>query len=407
MAQGRGFEPRHRVIDLLAFQASPFSHLGIPATPILFYHSSLTLNRKETDCMYVTYKYLLRPNKYQRKMIELTIECSNIVRNLCISNNEQEIAKRSAKRLVDRYMAENPKLKECDYSALMNALFDLTNEDVKYISNRNTFTTSYSDFLRERFPMTDNRVFFPKIGWIPYKKHREIPDLKTIFKMIISIDKLGKYHLYLYCRTDEAKNVPLDINNSIGLDYSSTHFIVDSNGTKYDIPHFYRDSEKRKKQLLKEMERKTPGSTGYKEVERKVLKLERSTSNQRRDTLHKLSTQLAEKYDYIFVETLSMKSISETGHLSKATYDNGYNMFLEMLEYKMRKRGKILYKIDKWFPSSKTCHKCGYIYKDMKMTTRAWVCPQCMTELDRDINAAINIKEEGKKKISAGRAEHS
>ena len=352
--------------------------------------------------MYLTYKYRLLPNKYQRRVIDETIDCANVVRNLCIQKNEKNLVKKNAKFLVNKYISEHQELKKTDYSALINALFNLIRENNKYQSDRSTYSSTYSDFLKTKFPLSDKRIFLPKVGWMRYIRHRNSPTINSIYRITVKRNKLDEYYVYLECEIKEETKSYLDIDNSIGLDYSSTHFLIGSDGNKFTVPHYYRDVEKKKKELNKELSRKTAGSVRYKECMNKILKLEEHTKNLRHDTIHKLTSKLSEKYDYIFVETLDMKKISTTGHLSKATYDNAYALFLDILDYKMKKRGKKLVKINKWYPSSKTCSNCGYIYRNLKLSTRKWKCPNCGIEHDRDINAAKNIKKEGISMLTAG-----
>ena len=128
---------------------------------------------------------------------------------------------------------------------------------------------------------------------------------------------------------------------------------------------------------------------------RKVNKQSMHIANQRKDYLHKLSTEIANRYDAVYVEDLDMKAISNKGFGNgKATMDNGYGMFLTMLNYKLAEKGKRLIKVDKWYPSSQLCHKCGY-RQSMPLKMRTYDCPQCGIAFDREWNAAINIKMEG------------
>lgn len=119
-----------------------------------------------------------------------------------------------------------------------------------------------------------------------------------------------------------------------------------------------------------------------------------SSLNQRRDSLHKESTRIANLYEVVCVESLDMKAMSNKGFGNgKATLDNGYGLFQNMLEYKLQDRGKYFVKIDKWYPSSQICSKCGN-KKEMKLRDRTYIC-ECGAKIDRDLNAAINIKNEG------------
>ena len=128
----------------------------------------------------------------------------------------------------------------------------------------------------------------------------------------------------------------------------------------------------------------------------KISKLHEYIKNCRRDFLHKLSKNLSKTYNAVVVEDLNMKGISQALNFGKSVGDNGWGMFLRMLEYKLMFLGKQFLKIDKWFPSSKTCNKCGNVKEELKLSERSYKCECCGIEIDRDYNAALNIKNIGK-----------
>ena len=136
-------------------------------------------------------------------------------------------------------------------------------------------------------------------------------------------------------------------------------------------------------------------------LKKKIAKLSEHIANQRKDYLHKRSHELAEAYDAVIVEDLDMREIVKEEHLAKATLDNGYGMFRNFLEYKLEDRGKTFLKVDKYFPSSQMCSGCGEKNPEIKdLKIRRWRCPHCGMEHDRDINAAINIRNEGMRILS-------
>ena len=141
------------------------------------------------------------------------------------------------------------------------------------------------------------------------------------------------------------------------------------------------------------------GSKNWEKQCIKVARCHEKIANQRQDWLHKLSYYFAETYDYIFVEDIDLRAMAGTLKLGKSTNDNGFGMFREMLSYKMKDRGKIFYKINKWYPSSKTCHYCGYIKEDLTINDRKWICPNCGELIYRDWNSAINILNQGFKEL--------
>ena len=136
------------------------------------------------------------------------------------------------------------------------------------------------------------------------------------------------------------------------------------------------------------------GSNNYQKQKLRVARVQEHIANQRKDWIHKLSTQLANKYDYICVEDINMQNMAQSLNLGKSTNDNGFGMFRIILAYKLADRGKKFVKIDKWFPSSKMCRFCGVINKELTFADRVWTC-ECGKTLNRDENAAINIMNVG------------
>jgi putative transposase len=188
--------------------------------------------------------------------------------------------------------------------------------------------------------------------------------------------------------------ISLDKNKAIGLDYASHSFYVDNQNREADYPKFYRIAldklakEQRKLSLMKY------SSNNYYKQKLKVAKLHEHIANQRKDFIHKLSTKLANEYDYICVEDINMQNMAQSLKLGKSTNDNGFGMFRVILGYKLSERGKMLVKIDKWFPSSKMCRFCGNINKELTLDDRVWIC-ECGAIINRDENAAINIMNVG------------
>ena len=142
------------------------------------------------------------------------------------------------------------------------------------------------------------------------------------------------------------------------------------------------------------------GSHNYELQKKKVARCHEKIRNQRRDYLHKLSRKIADNYDAVAVEDIDMKAMGQCLHFGKSVQDNGYGMFREMLDYKLAWKGKKMVKVDRFFPSSKKCCKCGRIKKELKLSERVYRCA-CGNEMDRDRNAAINIREEARRLLTA------
>lgn len=239
----------------------------------------------------------------------------------------------------------------------------------------------------------------PKIGYVKIKLHRQLPRLYRIKNCAIEHTSSDKYYISILVESEySAPRIELDRNKSIGLDYSGPSFYVDSQGVKANYPKFYRKYENKIKKEQRALSRKVRGSRNYEKQRIKLAKVYDKIVNRRKDWLNNLSIKLVKRYDYICVENLDMVGIGKTLRLGKNTYDNSWGIFVKMLQYKADSLGKKLVKIDRWFPSSKTCRFCGYINKNLKLKDREWEC-ECGARILRDENAAINILNEGLKSV--------
>ena len=214
-----------------------------------------------------------------------------------------------------------------------------------------------------------------------------------IHNIVFSITKTNKtYAAITITDLDHIPYEPTDV--TVGLDMGVKDFCIESNGTKHENKHWHKSIERK----LKRLQRKLAKATGVKNREKlrlEIAKLEERVHNQRTNHHHELSAALVKNNQVISVESLKIQNMMKNHHLAKSIQECAWGEFLHMLEYKCKKRGRALVKIDQWFPSSKTCSHCGYKKKDLKLSEREWVCPECGRTLDRDINAAQCINKEG------------
>lgn len=184
-------------------------------------------------------------------------------------------------------------------------------------------------------------------------------------------------------------------------DYSSHDLYVSSDAEKPDYPRFYRRAEQclaREQRKLSHMQEQ---SNNWYRQKTKIARLHERVRNTRRDFLHKTANKLVEQYDCVCVEDLNLQAVSQSLKLGKSTLDNGFGLLRDMLAYKLEKHGGCMVKIDRFYPSSQLCRDCGYKNTDTKnLSVREWDCPQCGVHHDRDVNAALNIRDEGKRLIS-------
>ncbi len=233
----------------------------------------------------------------------------------------------------------------------------------------------------------------PKIGLVDCVRHRNFEgSIKTV---TVSKNPDGKY--YASVLVDDGKENPRATTEgkAIGIDLGLTHFAITSNGSKYDNPRHIKKHERNLKRKQKKLSRKQKGSNNRNKARKKVAKVHSKISRCREDFLHKLSRKIVNENQVIVLENLAVKNMVKNHNLAKAISDCGWGMFGTMLNYKAEREGKIYLEIDRFFPSSKTCHICLNQVGSLPLDIRSWTCEHCQTTHDRDINAAINIRNEG------------
>ena len=227
-----------------------------------------------------------------------------------------------------------------------------------------------------------------------YLNHNE----KYIHSVTLIKTSTNKYYLSICIDYNIVYEKKLD--SVIGLDLGIKDFIVDSNGNRYENKHFYKNQEKKLKKINKQLSRKQNGSNNRNKIRIKIAKVYGKIRNQRLNYLHQITSKLVNENQVICIEDLNVKGMMSNHKLAKSIQDISLYEFRRQLEYKCKWYGRQLIVIDKFYPSSKTCHNCGYIYKGLKLSEREWICPHCGKVIDRDYNASLNILDEGLKQIN-------
>lgn len=354
------------------------------------------------------YKFRIYPNEEQKVLFAKTFGCVRFIYNKMLSD-KIEYYHRTQKRLNNtpaQYKTEFAWLKEVDSLALANAQLNLQKAYNNFFKRPKVGFPKFKSKKYNHHSYTTNNqggticlcgghIKLPKIGLVKIKQHRNIPSDYFLKSATVRQTPSGKYYVsVLFEYENQISNV--DIHNSLGLDYSMHELYVDSEGRAPNYPRYYRRAEKKLQKEQRKLSLMAKGSNNRSKQRLKVAKLHEKISNQRKDFLHKQSKQIANAYDLVSVESLDMKGMSQALNFGKSVSDNGWGMFLSFLSYKLEEQGKSFIKVDKYFPSSQLCSVCGCknsITKDLSV--REWICPDCGTHHNRDMNAAINIREEG------------
>ena len=364
-------------------------------------------------------KYRLYPTTEQCIMFARTFGCCRKIYNLMLADkiSSYKISKSFGKQTPAMYKKNYPYLKEVDSLALANVQLDLQgalrNCFDRKRKKRNGFPKFKSAKHSRKSYTTNNQngtvaiieakyIKLPKIGKVRAEIHRQPEYGWKLKSATISQDSDGKYYasvLFEYYK--DISVVPLS-DNVIGLDYASDGLYVDDKGNIGSNHKYYRESHKKLAKAQRKLSRKKGSrkneakSNNYLKQLRKLNRIHKHIANQRLDNLHKKSTEIANQYDVVCIESLNMRNMAMKSFSNgKATLDNGYGMFLNMLEYKLKDSGKYFVKVDKWYPSSQICHCCGARHPEMKdLSIRIMQC-SCGLLMNRDQNAAINIRNEG------------
>ena len=360
------------------------------------------------------YKFRIYPNVEQQILFAKTFGCVRFIYNRMLFD---KIAyyKETGKMLITtpaQYKEEYEWLKEVDSLALANAQLNLQTAYNNFFrspkigfpkfkskkSNHKSYTTN---FVNGNIVVQNNMIKLPKVGHVKMNQHRTIPENYILKSVTVIQEPSGKYYASILFEYEN--QVPeVKLQRFIGLDFAMNELYVDSNGNEPSYPRYLRQAESKLKREQRKLSHMEKGSKNRKKQRIIVARLHEKVANQRKDFLHKLSRQITNDYDCVCIEDLNMQAMSQSLNFGKSVADNGWGMFVKFTKYKLEEQGKRLIIVDKFFASSQTCSNCGYVNKGTKdLKIRAWDCPQCGTHHDRDVNAAINIRNEGMRIVLA------
>ena len=353
------------------------------------------------------FKFRITPNQQQKVLISKTLGCCRLIYNHMLSEKQLKYknSDKSKCKTEKQYKEEFSFLKEVDSIALQQSRIDLTTSytnffrklkqkqktSLKFKSKRNPKNSYRTVSISNSIRIRDNYIKLPKLGFVKFKKSREI--IGEIKSVTVSKNILGKYYISVLCET-EIQKLPYS-DSQVGIDLGIKEFCFTSNNTKVSNPKYLRNSEEKLKKIQKIYSKRVKGSKRKEEQRKKLFRIHEKIANQRLDFLHKLSSRLINENQVICLEDLQVKNMVKNHCLAKSISDASWSKFVELLSYKSYWYGRKLVKVDKFYPSSKTCSGCGNIKKDLTLKDREYNCSACGTTIDRDYNASLNILREG------------
>ena len=225
---------------------------------------------------------------------------------------------------------------------------------------------------------------------------------KNIRSATLSKTKSGNFFLTILIEMEDTELKRFEhTNEQVGIDLGVKDFVITSDGEVFENKHFFKKEEKKIKKLQKQLSKKVKGSNNRKKAQVRIAKLFERITNKKDAYIHYVTNELLTYFDTIFMEDLNVQGMLRNHHLAKAIQEVGFYKFKETLLNKALVNDKQVVFIDRFYPSSKTCSVCGYKKRDLRLSDREWVCPNCGTKRDRDINAAVNILLEGQRMLTA------
>lgn len=362
--------------------------------------------------MLKAYKYCIYPNKEQEKQIQKTFGCCRFVYNntLAYRKEKYEAQKESVSKIVcNNYVNQVLKqkhewLKDIDKFALTNAVYNMDSAYQNFFkehsgypkfkskkNNKKSYTTNFTN-NNIVVDFNENKIKLPKLKWVKARVHRKFEG--KIKSATISQIPSGKYFVSILVETEHE---PMESTGCmVGIDLGIKDLLITSNGQKFDNQKLTKKYEDKLAKEQRKLSHKVKGSKNWDKQRIKVARIYEKILNTRKDYLHKISHQLVSENQVIVTEDLAVSNMVKNHNLAKAIQDCGWYELTRQLQYKSDWNNRQYIKIGRFVKSSQTCNCCGYINNKTKnLALRKWTCPECGTVHDRDINAAINIFNEG------------
>jgi putative transposase len=358
------------------------------------------------------YKYKIKPTFKQQEQLNKAFGCTRFIYNWGLDKktkawqeNKKQISYfELAKELTILKKTEGYEwLKDVSNESLQQSLRCLDNAYTQFFKAKKGFPRFKSKkhsrdvskyILAVYFDFNNWKVKIPKCGWVKLCKNKTFDTNYKLGTLTVSKDKCGEF----WCSIIVEDNKPLKSKakiseeTSVGIDLGIKDYAILSDGTKYTNPKFLENGQNKLKKLFKKFARTDKNSKRHEVIRLKIARQYKKITNRRVNFLHKLSTDIIKRYDTICLENLNIKGMMSNHCLANSIQSVTWFEFVRQLNYKSEWYGKNVVVIGRFEPSSKTCSKCGYVKRDLKLSDREWICPVCGEYHDRDVNAAINIK---------------
>lgn len=364
--------------------------------------------------IHYTYKFRLYPTKEQEQKFSQFFGCQRFIYNYFLNkrkeryqNNETSTYNKDAGELT-HLKNEYDWLRIPNSQSLQRTLRNLDTAFNKFFTKKAKFPrfknrrTKQSFCIPQKTKVENSKLYIPKFKeGIKIKQHRNIEG--SIINATISKKPCGHYYVAI---TVERKVKQHKRNNKkVGVDLGIKDLAVLSDGTRYKNIRPYKTLQQRLAFLQKRYSKKTKDSNNKEKARVKVARLHERIANIRHNHLHQVTSKIVSENQTIVLEDLNVRGMLKNRKLAKSVADVSFYEFVRQITYKAEWYGRTLIQVDRWYPSSKTCHNCGFVNQDLTLSDRDWQCPSCKKMLDRDRNAAMNILNEGQRLNTVGTTE--
>jgi len=354
------------------------------------------------------YKYRFYPTYEQKCVLAQTFGCCRFVYNLGLSTRKtayfqhgQKLTSHDLSAMLPGLKKEYPWLADCSSVPIQQSLRHLDRAYKNFFAGRANYPTfkkkqgnQSATYASNAFTWENGQLTLAKMDEpLDIHFHRDLPQGCKSSSVTVSKDCANRYFVSILIE-EQMKPLPV-ITSQVGLDLGLKSMVNLSTGEAVGNPKFYARDEKRLAKAQRRHAKKKKGSKNREKARRKVASIHARIQDRRRDYQHKLSTRIVNENQVMCVESLAVKNMVQNHCLAKAIVDVGWGEFVRQLEYKSQWYGRTLITIDRWYPSSKTCHDCKHVVEDLPLDVREWVCPKCGVWHDRDFNASRNILAEG------------